>query len=702
MVLIKNVEVETLMAKYLMICEKPSLMKDIKNCYFNHKREINQKIGYIDFIALAGHVCCYALPNDYPDYADVKWEDIDYPIVPAQWKINSINDKKNILKEIKNIVDDYDGIIVGTDSDTEGSGIYYLLEQYLGLQNKKALRFMEHSLTDSEILKSLLEMTDFHTDPKHVNSTNSFLLRSRADWLFGMNGTRYSTVKSNLRKTLTVGRVKAVVIKLVHDNSLEIDNFVPETSYQEVAKYPSFEGYLINDDNKVIQVCEKKYLPQWPPDEGIVTDANSKIKEYHCPKLYDLSAIQIEAGTKFGFSPTKTLSIIQSLYETHKVISYPRTQCRYVSAEKAKQFPQMIKQAAVFKELNPFVEMVTEDDIKKVYADKSVVNDKEVNKESHDALLPTDKTPDLSKLTDDEQKICLMIYKRLLAQFMSKYKVNISNVIIAHGEYKFLAKGEVVLEQGWKVLYRTEQGRLLPDLKKGDRIDVSRFMIRDVVTRPPKRLTEATLVKSMEHIGEFIEDKELGRTLMDSKGIGTPATRHTIINDIIKRGYVEKKRNGLYITNLGIQYINLIKDTGMTDPVFAALMDRDIKRVQRGELDFHTAYSIVLDKLNDICNRISQIKPVKRSTVSKCDILCPYCGENLIKNKYYFKCNCGKTNIQRFICGVEVTETDLKTMVDGEVTDKKKFKRKDGKEFEGRLELKDGALSFNFSSGIMP
>ena len=162
--------------KYLFIAEKPSLMRDVQSCYRNHTVEIKQVVGSIDFVALAGHACRNAEPNDYELWND-KWENVSYPMLPDTWKIKPIKDKVSILTKIKQMAPNYDGIIVGTDSDTEGYGIYYLVEQYLGLQNMKALRFMEHSLTDKEILHSLLTMTDYHTDPVHVRYTQSFLLR---------------------------------------------------------------------------------------------------------------------------------------------------------------------------------------------------------------------------------------------------------------------------------------------------------------------------------------------------------------------------------------------------------------------------------------------------------------------------------------------------------------------------------------------
>lgn len=166
------------MQRYLMICEKPSLMREVKACYDKHEREIQSKLGEIEFVALAGHICTNYEPNEYDEWNGLSWDKVDYPMIPAHWKIKMIQKEYNekVMREIKSKLDLVNGLIVGTDSDVEGYGIYYLLETYLGITEKKALRFIEHSLTDEEILQQLLCMTDYHTDPIHKHYTQSFLI----------------------------------------------------------------------------------------------------------------------------------------------------------------------------------------------------------------------------------------------------------------------------------------------------------------------------------------------------------------------------------------------------------------------------------------------------------------------------------------------------------------------------------------------
>lgn len=445
--------------KYLFIAEKPSLMREVQSCYKNHRKEIQQKVGSIEFLALAGHACRNAEPEDYQKWTS-NWQDIEYPMVPEKWKIKAIKGQEKKLASIKSAAADFDGIIVGTDSDTEGYGIYYLIENYLGITNKKALRFIEHSLTDKEILESLLCMTDYHSDPVHRRFVQSFILRSRLDWLYGMNITRMMTVKSG--ELLTVGRVKAVTIKLVYDNSLAIENFHSRTYYQLYADYAGFSAVYIGQDGKPVSYDQEVDISSIQK-KGIVTRVDGKEQKVHAPKLYDLSSLQMDAGQMLGLTPKETLDTLQSLYEKHKAVSYPRTQCRYVSKEKAREFPELLQVVSVFPELDPSA--VTEN-VKIVQKDRMIVNDKEVQKESHDALLPTSVKPDLTKMNQKEISVLRLIYTKFYAQFMPQLTEQLTVIETNHEGKVFRASGKRITHLGWRKLYGKPREALLPDVEE--------------------------------------------------------------------------------------------------------------------------------------------------------------------------------------------------------------------------------------------
>ena len=647
------------------------------------------------------HVCGSFFPDDYKNHPEWsgKWDEIDYPIIPQQWGIKALDDKrkKETLKKIKSSVSEYDGIIVGTDSDTEGYGIYYLLEHYLKIEKKKALRFIEHSLTDKEIYEQLLCMRDYHTDPVHKHFTESFLIRMRTDWLFGMNVTRLMTNKCGV--LMNTGRVKAATTKLIYDNSMAIDHFVSRTYYYLTADYGNFKASQIDKHGKYVEYATADEVKkQSVPLNGKVLKKDVKDEYTNAPQLYDLSAIQVEAGRLYKMSPKEVLATIQSLYETHKVISYPRTQCRYVSSEKAKEFPDMLKKLLVFPELKPYVEKISVNDIKRVQADKRIVNDKEVEKESHDALLPTDKTPDLSKLSEIERQICLLIYTRLLAQFLPKLRQQKTKLFLQHGDKLFYTTGKMVIDEGWRKLYGSLKNIELPLLTEGQPVTAKEIVPDAKKTTPPKRYTDASIVDAMTNIANQIKDDALRKSLSESKGIGTSATRAQIIDEIIKAGYVDVKKKQLYITEKGKHLIESFPGIDLFKPEFSAVMDYDMKLIQRGEKDYDTVYADTLNKLRKTCEQIEQTKV--SGPVSK--YKCPRCHSYMKEVSWGYVCDACDIKVPFSIGGHKFTESEMNILFEGEKTKPITLKKKDGNSFSASLILTaEQGVQFDFSSGVL-
>lgn len=691
--------------KYLFIAEKPSVMREVKQCYDNHRAEVQEKLGTIDFIALSGHVCTYFQPDDYAEWAQVPWSDVDYPMVPYHWGIKQIDDqgKIDVMNRIAQIAPSYDAIIVGTDSDVEGYGIYYLLEMKLGLTKMKALRFVERSLTDAEILESLFSMTDYHTDPVHLRSTMSFLLRAHTDWLFGMNCTRLMSLRQD--HLMTIGRVKAPTIRLVYDNSMAIEEFKMHKYFTLEADYGDFQAIYVDEHLKPVHFQDAAVMDE-PEAEGTVTHKKTEHILTHAPQLYDLTALQSDAGSMFGYTPSEVLAAAQALYEKHKLISYPRTACRYVSVEKSHEFPGMLSLMTAFPDLAPFVSTLTQDDIDRVLHDSQVVNDSEVEKEAHDALLPTSIRPDLSALTEMERNVCELIYKRLLAQFLPQLEEDKTKALIQHGDMIFMTKGKAVINQGWRSLYKEMHSNILPPFEEGDTLTALSFHKTERKTKPPRRLTQTTLVAAMKNIANLISDKELKKALADSKGIGTVATRHSIITDIIKRGYVADRKDGLHITEAGKVYIKSLEGIEIASPIFAASLDNNIKKIQRGEIDFSTAYKDMLRQLQKVCMDIQTASKYEKQTV----IRCPKCGEFLTLDRHYSCPNC-RQQFPKTIAGVPITEDILERLTAGEIVGPFDFQKKDHTIFSARLVMQEYykknstdtefRIDFNFSSGIL-
>lgn len=704
-----KIQGESDLEKYLFIAEKPSLMRTVEEVYKKNISEINSKVGKIDFMALAGHVCRLITPSEYEDW-DLKWKDIELPMIPSTFKVDAIQDKKKIINDIKKKLKEnsYNGVIVGTDSDVEGNGIYYLLEQYLSLEKIKALRFFETGLTESEVLKSLNSLTDYHTNPRDYHMTEAFKIRSHMDWLIGMNFTVGFSVKSGF--TMKVGRVKVPTLKLVYDNSKAIDEFVPHTDFELHAMYKEgFKGTYIDKDGSVRFETEEK-ANKFSSDlenKGTVKSLTKKTVKTPAPQLYKLSDIQVEAGKQFGYDPTKTLGLVQSLYETHKVVSYPRTDGRYISSEKAKELKTLLKAVEAIPELETVTKAVSAADIERVKKDKRIVNDVEVKKASHDALLPTGKIPDLTKLTKDELNILMLIYKRLVAVFMDPLKEEKTILVIDINGNEFKTNGKVLLEKGWTSIYdKKATDTELPKLKEGDSVFVDHYEPAEKTTTPPTRLTQATLIDAMENIAKYIEDKEMKTIMKDVKGIGMPSSRANIISDLIKSGYVEEKgkAKGLYITETGEKYIGNIKDFSICKPELTAEWEARMQHIKEGSETYKEVETDMLQYVKDITLEIEKAHIEKSgwNGSGATGLNCPVCNEPLLKGKFGWYCSGKKDgncsfSIPATVAEKKLTDKNVNDLLEKGITREiSGFKSKSGKTFSAKLKIKDNKVEFAF------
>lgn len=689
------------MDKYLLIAEKPSLMREIEKTYKKHKPDINKTLGEIDFIALSGHVCRLIEAKEYPKW-DIPWKDMDLPLIPNPFKIDAIPDKKSMINDIKKrLKNDYTGIIVATDADTEGNGIYYLLEKYLGIEKMKALRFWEEGLTDSELLKSFQHLTDFHKEPRDVHMTEAYLIRSHRDWLIGMNFSIGFSVKSGF--TMRVGSVKVPTLNLVYENSKAIDEFVPHTDYELKAIYKEgFSGNYFTEDGNVRFETEEKVrdFSKLLGTSGVVKSISKKVVSTPVPQLYKLSDVQVDAGKQFGYDPSKTLNLIQSLYETHKIVSYPRTDGRYISSEKAKELSSLLKAVEVIPSLETTAKSITSSDISKVQKDKRIVNDVEVKKASHDALLPTGKIPDLSKLSKDELNILTLIYKRFLAVFLPPLKEEKTVLVVDIDGYDFKSNGKVLIDKGWSALYdRKSTDVEFPILKKGDLLTVEKYEPDEKTTTPPARLTQATLIDAMENIAKYIEDKEMKKIMKEVKGIGMPSSRAKIIEDLLKSGYMESKgkSKSLYITSVGKKYIENIKDFSICSPELSAVWEAKMQHIKEGSVEYSVVEKELMDYIKNMIQEIdhADIKKSSWNGNGATEFTCPICGNPILKGKYGWFCSGKKEsgctfNISSTIASKKITDTNVKDLFEKGITKEiKGFQSKTGKSYSAKLKLND-------------
>jgi DNA topoisomerase-3 len=713
------------MKKYLFLAEKSSLMKDIKDTYNKHKSDIQAKVGYIDFITLSGHACRLIEPKEYEEW-NCSWEDIDLPMIPKPFKIDKINKMNGTIKKIKEAIEtvEYDGIIVGTDADIEGNGIYYLLAQYLNIMKMPALRFYLEDQTDKGIYKALTSLTDYYKNPRDVHMTESFLIRSHMDWLIGMNFTVGASVKSGF--TMKVGRIKTPTLKLVYDNCKAIDTFVPHTDFAVNSIYQDgFIGNLVEEEiiesesgkapktvyNQIRfedEESAKDFIKKLSK-EGKVVSYEKKTQKTKAPLLYSLPDLQGEADAKYHYDPSMVLDIVQSLYETHKIVSYPRTSGNYISEAKAEDFPELIKSCSYLPGLDAYTSKITAVDMAKTKADKNIVNDKEVAKASHDALMPTGKIPDVSKLSNKELNICTMIYKRFLAHFLPVLEEEKVVMYVDVDGNLFKSNGKRVIEKGWTTIFDKKlEEIIIPDYREKDSISIKAFETAEKTTQPPKRFTQGTLIIAMKNAAKYVEDKTLKAALKEAEGLGQPSSRSPIIKNLIKDGYMEDRKgrgSGLYITETGKEYIENLKDYSITSPVLVSEWEFKTKQIRQGDVPYDEVEAEMLEYVKSTVKEIekSDIKKMARSRSGSTGFTCPVCKANpLIKGKYGWFCGGKKEGhcdfaISEVIAKKKITETNVKQLVEKGITNEiKGFKSSTGKSFAAKLKINEGKIEFSF------
>lgn len=697
--------------KYLYIAEKASAMQAVKSAY----EKSSKPLGEIRFVALSGHVCGLLEPKEYKQWENKRWEDYELPLIPEDFKVKET--RKDIVKNIRTMLksEKFDGIIVGTDSDVEGNGIYALLEKELHLEKFPAYRFFETSLTDKDIMESFKNLTDFHKEPRDVGMTQAFWVRAEFDWLVGNNLTIAYTVKTNM--TMRVGRVKAPTLKLVYDNCEAIDNFQTKKSYLPVicTDNPALTATLIDEEKKDLTFDDQKIaqgLIDQIGDTAVVKEIEKKEQKRPPQQLYKLTNVQVEAGQKYGYSPEKTLQILQSLYETHKVMSYPRTDGRYVSSEKAKEFKSLLKAVAAIPELKDVVDRLTDSDISAAAKNKRFVNDAEVKKTSHDALIPTGKIPELDKMSVEERNICTMVYKRFLAIFLPDLIEEKTRYVLEADGNLFVCKGSVVLKKGFTEIFDTKIKELkLPDVDKGQNLHISQKGLHEVVAKPPQRYTQATLLDAMENIQKYITDAQMKAIMKEAHGIGQPSSRAKIISDLIKTGYMEEKKGkGLYITAMGKAYIEYLKGHSIVDPVLSAQWELHLKNIREGSEKYEDVMEQVLGYVEETVSEVEKQNLSKYENKEKNNhdsiCSCPLCGGDILKYKWGYGCSnykngCG-FSIGK-ISGKLLSESQVKKLIQNhEVGPIKNFKKKDGGSFEAKLKLliaedgKKAEIKFDF------
>lgn len=619
------------MSKTLVLAEKPSVGREIARvlgCKIK-KDGCFEGDKYIVTWAL-GHLVTLADPEAYGDEFK-KWSLESLPIMPDKMKLTVIKETSKQYKTVAALLksDAVSELIIATDAGREGELVARWIIEKAGFK-KPVKRLWISSQTDKAIKEGFSSVRDAKAYDNLFYAAQS---RAEADWLIGLNVTRALTCKHNAQ--LSAGRVQTPTLSMIVNREDEIRRFVPKEYYLLGASAGTFTLHYRNAsgaariaDKETGESIAKKITGK----TAVITKVLKKEKHTPPPLLYDLTELQRDANRKFGYSAKQTLSIMQRLYETHKLLTYPRTDSRYISDDIVPTLMGRVKSVAVDR-FRSAAGLVIKRGIvpTKRFVDSSKVTD-------HHAIIPTDQFLDLAALTSEELNVYTLAVTRFLAALLPDAvydKVSLEAEI--EGE-KFAASGSVIKEAGFLAVSKAEDEEEseeteenLPPLKVGDAFPVKKALLTECKTKPPARFTEATLLSAMEHPGAFLsgDQKEMKSTLEETGGLGTPATRADIIEKIFSTGYAEKQGQSIFPTQKGTELIRIVPPD-LKSPLLTAEWETELSKISRGE----EKKSDYIKKMRSYAqNLVSEVilsdEKFRHSNVTK--ERCPICGEPLLE-----------------------------------------------------------------------
>ena len=518
------------MSKRLVLAEKPSVGRDIARV-LNCTKQGNGYLEGKDYIVTwaLGHLVTLADPEAY-DVKYKSWNLEDLPMLPKQFKLVVIPKTSKQFKAVKEqmLRKDVSEIIIATDAGREGELVARWIIEKVGVK-KPIKRLWISSVTDKAIQQGFKTLKDGRN---YDNLYSSAIARSEADWIVGMNATRALTTKHNAQ--LSCGRVQTPTLAMIAKREEEIKQFKPKTYYGLTAISQGIKWTWQDGKSKDIKTFNEERIGQLfkslQGQSAQIEKVAKTEKKVYAPGLYDLTELQRDANRMFGFSAKETLSIMQKLYEHHKVLTYPRTDSRYISTDIVETLPERLKAVAI----GPYRAVANQLLKGKLVTNKSFVDDKKVS--DHHAIIPTEQTALLTDLSDKERKIFDLVVKRFLAVLSKPFVYEQTTLTAKIGSETFVAKGKRVLSLGFKEIYshqdeEADDHQNLPLVEVGMVLPISKIIQTSGRTQPPAYFNEATLLSAMENPARFMNgaSSDVVKTLNETGGLGTVATRADII-----------------------------------------------------------------------------------------------------------------------------------------------------------------------------
>lgn len=617
------------MSKRLVLAEKPSVGRDIARV-LNCTKQGNGYLEGKDYIVTwaLGHLVTLADPEAY-DVKYKSWNLEDLPMLPKQFKLVVIPKTSKQFKAVKEqmLRKDVSEIIIATDAGREGELVARWIIEKVGVK-KPIKRLWISSVTDKAIQQGFKTLKDGRN---YDNLYSSAIARSEADWIVGMNATRALTTKHNAQ--LSCGRVQTPTLAMIAKREEEIKQFKPKTYYGLTAISQGIKWTWQDGKSKDIKTFNEERIGQLfkslQGKSAQIEKVAKTEKKVYAPGLYDLTELQRDANRMFGFSAKETLSIMQKLYEHHKVLTYPRTDSRYISTDIVETLPERLKAVAI----GPYRAVANQLLKGKLVTNKSFVDDKKVS--DHHAIIPTEQTALLTDLSDKERKIFDLVVKRFLAVLSKPFVYEQTTLTAKIGSETFVAKGKRVLSLGFKEIYshqdeEADDHQNLPLVEAGTILPILKIIQTSGRTQPPAYFNEATLLSAMENPARFMNgaSSDVVKTLNETGGLGTVATRADIIEKLFNSFMIEKKGQEIHLTSKGRQLLDLAP-ADLKSPELTGQWEQKLSDIASGKLKRQSFVNQMREYATTVVQEIKG-SDAKYKHDNLTTTKCPECGKPML------------------------------------------------------------------------
>jgi DNA topoisomerase-3 len=610
----------------LYIAEKPSLARAIVEVLPKpHKKNDGYiEAGNGDVVTWCiGHLLEQAPPEDY-DVKYKKWLVEHLPIIPEQWQLKPKAQTRKQLSVIKRLIKQAKTLVNAGDADREGQILVDEAISYCGASKSKIDNTLRCLISDMNFAAVKKSVNNLKPNKDYLPLAVSALARARADWLYGLNMTRLCTLqgqKSGYQGVLSIGRVQTPILGLVVNRDLEIEHFVSKPFYEVIADITTTQGEkyqgkwqpskacepYMDEENRVIsKKLALTVISRINNQPGTITKVTQHKKQQAAPLPFSLSSLQIAAANAFGMNAKQVLDTCQQLYEKHKLITYPRSDCQYLPTEHLNDVPAVTH--AISQMSDKLATMLENADLTKK---SRAWNNQKVS--AHHAIIPTAKNKATGVLSSSEEKIYELVARQYIAQFYPNFEYSDKQIDTVIDGGLFTSKQKDVIHQGWKTLFPTKNKMntefstlTLPNVKVDDNVQCNQGNLVEKNTSPPKPFTDASLLSALTGIARFVTDADIKKALRETDGLGTEATRAGIIELLFKRQFLTRKGKEISATEIGRQLITSLPQQ-ISQPDMTALWESQLESISKQSLNYQSFIAGVEHNLQQLIMTVKDI-----------------------------------------------------------------------------------------------